>query len=164
MPRPRVTNVYASTIHRIAQEAGECFGPVAAQVLYSTLDDFAAAVVRGDECACFVVAALHSRVCRTRRHRLPEVVSEWLLGRRGRWLMDVMRSAFGLYCLFRHRAVPRSAQPVLPEGVGGHFPRRLQRALRSRGVVGHTLSQRRTLHERACARLREVWDDMEGVN
>ena len=113
--------------------------------------------MQGEPVMHFLSAVLAARQNPRSRRSVSTIQTEWTLGNRGRFVIDAATSAYGLYCLYRQSAVPSAPQPALASDGMSHIPRRLQRHLRMRGVVGHTMHNRQTLRQRAEEQRRHVW-------
>ena len=165
MPRQTtLTRLSSSERRRVVSTSAVILGDIAHRNLYSSLEEFLGAVIVGSEAREFVVVALQSRVDRTRRRSVQALLAEYRRNPNARWVAEAVRSGNGLYCTFRHTAAPRSQQARLDVNQGLHLSRRLQRCLRSHGVMADRHSDAGTLHERACARLRGVWGSLAGRN
>ena len=148
-----------------ASRVGRRLGSIAAGVFVGTLQEFERqAVRRGSPLQTFVNVIRGARVNR-RTRRMPE--SSGVLSARHRvhrWYWPLMAEAFGLYCLLRQRATPTAQQPTLGANVS-HVPRRLEGALRSRGVrQARARARAQTIRQQAADNLASLWRSMRGVH
>ena len=136
----------------ICGDVGETFGAIAGGPLYSNVEEFAAAVTRGELVGCFVAAVLQSWDDKYRRRTLGDARAAWGGGDRVGWVLTTMQAAFGVYCSFRRSAKPRKAEhPSLAGEESLHIPRRLQAALRNRGLLERRTARGATSRS-ACGR------------
>ena len=160
MPRLYHMRHYMAYTARHVGTYARGLGGIVARYEAESLEDFVQSVMRAEPTQVLVNLVLQSRVDRTRRRTVGQLRALWQAGQRGRWLTATLQTAYGLYCLLRQSAVPGVTQPLLEHEHGVHFPRTLQRVLRSRGIRGETVSQRGTIHARACTQVRALWAAM----
>ena len=159
MPRPPADG---GSFDHVLSRCFRRMGQVAKENMYDDVVSFMNDVARDLPATCFLRATLSTRQNKRSRRALHGLQDDWTAGDRGRGVMEAASTAYGMYCLVRRYAAPTLAQPALdPEGVS-HIPRRLQQQLRVRGIVGHTIHSRGTLHTRAMAEHRKAWSALAG--
>ena len=144
----------------LSAAAGSFHGGIAAGVLYANQAAFSEAVRREEAATAFVEYILACRACRRRRHtyaRFQELLGR---GQRPLFVSRVMQEAFAVYCIARRVAAPQAPRPEVLTESGVHLPRRVQRTLRHHGVTGDTISERRTLRDRAQDQRDRLWRTM----
>ena len=134
----------------VEMAVGQRLGVVCGRYECATITDFESLLRIPQHPIWTVVNLINNAALDPRRVFHPREIRKALLQRRMPLRMKWMiQEAFGVYCGFRHWAVPRQSQPTIASSHGDQVPRSLRRNLRQHGVRAVPGVERRSMNVRA---------------
>ena len=148
----------------VVDTVGGLLGNVCGKYLCGTLWDFETAICIPHHPLRAVVRLVMASRRNRRTRRLLSTLDDAMVqdDPRPRWVREVLRLSYAVYCSLRRMAVPRGLQPTVADTFHVDIPQRVARLLTRQGVTWMTEQQHYSLKARSTAAWQSLWTRMGG--